>query len=120
EAREALGVETAPVDSRPVEEHLLAYASLTAPWQQHAFATSRLPGQIVALQVQPGQTVGAGQPLAEVRSVELESLQQDLLNLQNEIQLSAQLLKAMEQGSGVIPEVNLLEAHKRHQQNINA
>src|SRR5689334_21995549 len=43
-ARQALDVQTAEVRSQPVAESLLAYATLTAPWQQHAFASSRLPG----------------------------------------------------------------------------
>src|SRR6516165_2233032 len=66
ETRAALDVQTAEVDTRPVEERLLAYASLAAPWQQHAFVTTRLPGRVVKLHAQPGQDVAAGEPLAEV------------------------------------------------------
>jgi membrane fusion protein, heavy metal efflux system len=122
EAREALDVQTAAVETRPVEERLLAYAALAAPWQQHAFVTSRLPGRIAKLHARPGQTVAAGQPLAEVESVELESLQLELLNAQNDVQLSTRVVAGMEEAApqGAIPEASLLEARKKHQTNLNA
>ena len=122
EAIEALDVRTAEVESRPVEERLLAYASLAAPWQRHAFVTARLPGRIVKLHVQPGQSVAAGDALAEVQSVELESLQLELLNAQNDIQLSSKVLAGVEKSAlqGAISEVSLLEARKKNQTNLNA
>ena len=47
EARDVLNVKTAEVEPRAVEEKVLAYATLVAPWQQHAYATTRLPGRVV-------------------------------------------------------------------------
>jgi RND family efflux transporter MFP subunit len=122
ETRAALDVQTAEVDTRPVEERLLAYASLAAPWQQHAFVTTRLPGRVVKLHAQPGQDVAAGEPLAEVESVELASLQAEILNAQNDVRLSAKVLTAMEDAAraGSVPETNLLDARKKHQQDLNA
>jgi RND family efflux transporter MFP subunit len=121
EAREALDVQTAEVASRSVEEKVLAYATLVAPWQRHAFATTRLAGRIIKLPVRPGQQVTSRQVLAEVQSVELETLQLDLVNAQNEIALSAKILEELEAGSrrGTVPEQRLLEARTKHQQNLN-
>src|SRR5688572_27238439 len=65
EARDALDVKTEEVREGRVEEKLLAYATLVAPWEQYAFVTARLPGRIASLTVKPGESVSAGQVLAE-------------------------------------------------------
>ena len=75
EAQRTLAVKTAAVELQQPNEKLLAYAMVVAPWQQHAFATSRAAGRIAKLNVNPGQRVTAGQVLAEVESLELETLQ---------------------------------------------
>jgi RND family efflux transporter MFP subunit len=122
EARSALDVQTAEVDLRPVEERVLAYATLVAPWQKHAFVTVRLPGRITKLYVKPGQAVDAGQTLAEVQSLELENLQLELVNAQNDIQLSAKVLEQLEAGArdGTVPERQAQEARAKHRENVNA
>src|SRR5262249_52745010 len=96
EARDALDVRTAEVKARPVRETVLAYATLVSPWRQHAFASSRLPGRIARMQVQPGQHVEAGQALAEVASLELESLQLEILNIHNELRRADEVLRGLE------------------------
>src|SRR5688500_16785657 len=80
ESREALDVRTAEVARRPLEDTLLAYATLVAPWKKHAFVASRLAGRVVKLHARPGQVVEPGQLLAEVASLELEALRLELLN----------------------------------------
>jgi len=122
EAREALGVETAEVGLRLSEERLLAYVNLVAPWQGHAYVTTRIPGRIAKLYVKPGEAVKAGQPLAEVTSPELENLQLRLLNAQNDVLLSDKLLKHNESlaEGGVVAGRRLLEAASTHQENLNA
>jgi membrane fusion protein, heavy metal efflux system len=122
QAGDALDVRTAEVESQTVEEKLLAYATLESPWQRHAFASSRLPGRIVRLLVQAGQTVTAGQPLAEVQSPDLENLLLDLRNAQNDVRLSEEVLKGVEESArtGSTPLQTLLEARSRHRQNVIA
>src|SRR4051794_23630006 len=73
-AREALGPQTAEATLQPVAERWPAQAMLVAPWQQHAFATTRLGGKVARVHVKPGQRVEQGQVLAEVQSLELENL----------------------------------------------
>ncbi|MBY0524739.1 MAG: efflux RND transporter periplasmic adaptor subunit [Gemmataceae bacterium] len=121
-ARAALDVRTAEVELRPMADKLLAYATLVSPWQRHAFATTRLPGRIDKMSVKPGQAVAAGQALAEVQSLELENLQLELVNAQNDIDLSTKVLDSYAQGakSGTIPEQRLWEASAKHQENLNA
>ncbi len=122
EAREALDLRTAEVESRPVTESLLAYATLIAPWQNHAYASSRVAGRVVTLHAQPGQSVAAGQVLAEVESVELETLQLELLNAQNDARLSGDVVAGLEAsvGAGAVPGQSLLDAEAKLKQNRNA
>jgi RND family efflux transporter MFP subunit len=120
EARDALDVQIADVLLRPVEERVLAYATLVAPWQQHAFVTSRLPGRIAALNVKPGQTVSAGQVLAEVESLELKTLQLELANAQNDIRLSSKIVEELVKTGEAVPGQRLLEARAKHRQDLNA
>ena len=122
DAREALDVQTAEVESRPVTESVLAYAALTYPWQNHAFASSRVGGRVVKLHAQPGQTVAAGQVLAEVESVELESLQLELLNAWNDARLSEKIVTDLEPSveAGAVAGQSLLDAQTKHRQDRNA
>jgi len=48
QAREALDVQTSEVDLRRAEKRVPAYARLSAPWDQHAFVTTRVSGRISA------------------------------------------------------------------------
>lgn len=122
EARAALDVQSTEVAERSLPETVLAYAALVTPWQQHAFASSRLPGRIVKLHVTPGQAVEAGQALADVASVELESLQLELLNAQNDIRLSEKVVQGLQEAAtqGAVPEQQLLDAQTKLQQERNA
>lgn len=122
DAREALDVQTAEVESRSVIESLLAYAALTSPWQNHAFASSRAAGRVVKLHAQPGQAVAAGEVLAEVEAVGVEALQLELLNAQNDVRLSEKIVADLEPTvrAGAVPERGLIDAKTQLKQNQNA
>jgi RND family efflux transporter MFP subunit len=122
QARDALAVRTAEVEQRPVEDAVLAYVQLTAPWRQHAYAATRLPGRIVRLHARPGQRVTAGQLLAEVDSLELYNLQLEITNAANDAQLAARVLANLDTSGrrGAVSEQHLLDARVRHQQSTNA
>ncbi len=92
-ARSVLDLRTEEVTPRVAEEKLLAYATLVAPWQRHAFASTRLPGRLAKLAVRPGQAVEKGQLLAEVQSLELEDLQLEILNAQSSVQLADKIVQ---------------------------
>ena len=119
DARDALDVQSTEITTRPVPEKMLAYATLVSPWQNHAFATTRLPGRITMLKVKPGQTVQAGEVLGEVKSVELEALQLELLNLQNDARLSEKILQGYEAARVSFSERDILEAMNKNQQHKN-
>lgn len=122
EARDALGVETAEAVMQPVEEKALAYATLQTPWTAHAFATSRVAGRVVALHVQPGERVHAGQALATIESLDLKTLEMDLVNARAEADLSAKSLAQVQPLAEklIVPGKQLREARAVHRQNLNA
>lgn len=121
EARQALDVQTGEAEVRPVADSLLAYATLTAPWKAHAFASSRLAGRVVRLHAHPGQKVRAGELLAEVEGVELESLQLEMLNAANDVGLSEKLVALIEPlaRTGAVAEKGLIESQTKLVQNRN-
>ncbi len=121
-ARDGLAVETAEVGERAVEESFLAYATVEVAWPNHGFATARLPGRIEKVLIAPGQTVRAGDVVAEVRSLELDTLQLDALTSQTELGLGERLVREIRASvdSGAIAEQVLLDAESRLAQARNA
>ncbi len=122
DARTALDVQTAEARLEALDERLTARATLVAPWRCRAFVTTRLPGRVAAVRVQPGDTVTRGQALAEVESLELEGLQLDLLTARNDARLSGrnheQLREITDRGAG--SEQKLRAAQAAHRANLNA
>ena len=102
ESRDALDVKAVEITTKPIPESVLAYATLVAPWQRHAFASSRLPGRIVKLHVQPGEQVKGGQVLAEVVSFELENLQLEILAAKSEQQLAERTVAILRESAGSV------------------
>jgi membrane fusion protein, heavy metal efflux system len=118
EARDTLGVQTAEVGPRTIEEGIFAYATLTTPWNRHAYVSARLPGRIDKLHVQPGQTVMAGQLLAELQSLDLKNLQLEAVNAHNDLRLSEKLVEQMEAAGLSVSRRQLEEARSKYQQDL--
>ena len=116
-ARATLDVQTAEVGPQKVTQSILAYGTLVSPWNRHAMVSSPLSGRIVKLLVSPGETVKAGQVLAELDSPELESLQLEIRNAQTALNLSLKLRSSAESAgkSGAIPEIRFIEAKNQVQ-----
>ena len=95
DARKSIDVETAVVESQSVEETILAYATITSPWQKYAHVSTQLPGRVRHITLRPGETVETGAVLAEIESLELDALQIDLIAAQNEIDLSRKLVEEL-------------------------
>jgi cobalt-zinc-cadmium efflux system membrane fusion protein len=122
DARSAVDVKTAAVEPHPVEGRVLAYATVVAPWRNHAFATAVLAGRVVKVHVTPGQQVRAGDILAEVQSLELDDLQQDLLTARTEIRLSERVAAELRKSAdaGAVSAQAVLDAETRLAQSRNA
>lgn len=121
-ARDGLAVTTAEVEVRPVEGALLAYATVELPWTHHGFATARLPGRIVKVGVAPGQSVRAGDVVAEVRSLDLDALQLDALTAQTEVALGEKVVKELRTSveAGAVAGQSLIDAEAKLAQAGNA
>ena len=117
-ARGTLDVQTAEVGPQPLSQSILAYGTLVSPWNRHAMVSSPLSGRIVELLVIPGETVTAGQVLAELESPELELLQLELRTAQTALDLSLRLVTSSEAASrtGAIPEIRYIEAQNQVEQ----
>jgi len=110
ESREALDVRSVEIASGGLPEAISTYATLAAPWGKRAYASSRLPGRIARLPIKPGEKVAAGQVLAEVASLELESLQLEILTLQTDVSLARQVQDNLKKSIGSVPEIDIRDA----------
>jgi RND family efflux transporter MFP subunit len=121
-AREVLDVRTVEVRSGRHERGVRAYTTIVAPWTAHAFVASRLPGRVVALAVRPGESVTRGQVLAEIDSLDLQTLQRDVLQAQTELALSRELVDALTPAAraGAVAGQKLAEAQNALRQNEGA
>ncbi len=118
EARDTLGVQTAEVGPRTIEENIFAYATLVTPWNRHAYVSARLPGRIDRLHVQPGQTVTAGQLLAELQSLDLKNLQLEAVNAHNDLRLSKRITEQLEAAGLSVAQRQLQEARSKYRQDL--
>lgn len=117
-AHKSLGLQTAALEQRALEEKALAYATLVTPWPQQYFVSSQLSGRIAALHVVTGETVKPGQLLAEVGSPDLDALQLELRTAANDLSLSsrqAERLRGLAQ-SQAVPEREYIEANAKYEQ----
>ncbi|WP_437193686.1 efflux RND transporter periplasmic adaptor subunit [Planctomicrobium sp. SH527] len=122
DARELLDVTSEEVQTRDLTSSVRSYVTSVAPWTDHAFVTSILPGRISELHVRPGDTVKQGQILATLDSLGLQALQYDYQRTQNELQLSAKLLESLAPAtqSGAVPGQRLVETENAHLQSQNS
>jgi cobalt-zinc-cadmium efflux system membrane fusion protein len=111
-ARKAIGLTTVKVTLGDLHRTVEVNAKVELPWNQQAMIASLVPGKIDQVFVKPGEKVAAGQELAHIASVELESLQLTLLQAATQLDLAERLVeqrKALDQ-QGVIAGKDLLEA----------
>lgn len=121
-ARDVLDVRSVRVRERPVEGVIRAYATALTPWNRRALVTSRLAGRISRLLVRAGDVVEAGQVLAELDSLDLQTLRLDYQMAENDLQLSGRILETLNPAAkaGSIPGQRLFEAESAHRQNQNS
>ncbi len=119
EARKALDVRVADITLLTLDDEIAAPVTIVAPWQRHAFVSTRLPGKVTELHVRPGEAISKGQLVAEVESLELVDLQREFVDAYNDSQLTAKNLAAVEIGSrrASMPEKDLRDMQVLNQQN---
>ncbi|OHB84240.1 MAG: hypothetical protein A2V98_19755 [Planctomycetes bacterium RBG_16_64_12] len=74
----------------------VAHGSIELPTDQQALATPPVVGRVCRILVQPSQHVGQGQVLAEIDSLQLRSVQLDLLQTLTKARLIEQSLNRLE------------------------
>ncbi|MBB75220.1 MAG: hypothetical protein CMJ75_11990 [Planctomycetaceae bacterium] len=124
-AIKAIEMQAATIKLGDLQQTLRVKARVELPWSGQAKVTTLTAGKIESVLVKPGQQVAVGQELARVQSLELESLQSELLTTTTEIKALEQLIKQRESlvASGGIAGKVLLESksnlqRKRAQRDI--
>ncbi|MEX0715620.1 MAG: efflux RND transporter periplasmic adaptor subunit [Planctomycetaceae bacterium] len=97
-AIQAVGMETVRIGLRDVREELRVNAQLELPWNQQAKVATLLSGRVAEVFVKPGEAVRAGQELARIESLDLESIQSELLESATRVDL---LRRLVEQRAGL-------------------
>ena len=90
-ARKAIGLTTAKVTLADLGRTVECNVRVELPSSQQALVTTQVPGRIAEVYVRPGDAVNAGQELARVDSLELESLQLAMLQADTELTLARDL-----------------------------
>lgn len=118
--RQAIGLTTAKITLGNVSRVVSVNARIELPWRQQAMITSLVPGKIDEVLVRPGETVAAGQELARVVSMELESLQSEWLQATTETAFAKRVLdqRAALEPQGAVSGKSLLEARATYTQKI--
>ena len=111
-ARVAIGLTTAKVTLADLHRTVEVNARVELPWNQQAMITSLVSGKVDQVLVRPGETVRAGQELARVVSMELETIQLAMLQAASEVNLAQRLVEQQRglDAEGVIAGKSLLEA----------
>jgi len=75
----------------------IAHGFVELPTDQQALATPQIEGRVRRIFTQPSQQVAQGDMLAEIDSLQLRSIQLDLLQTLNQVRLIQQSLKRLEE-----------------------
>lgn len=119
-AEKALGLEKAKVILDDWREEVVVNATVDVPCTRHAYAASLVSGKIEELLVRPGDDVQQGQVLARVRSLELETLESQLLQVSAEHDLAARTLDQRESlaRGGALPQRDLFLARATYREKV--
>jgi len=95
----------------------VAHGSIELPTDQQALATPRVEGRVRRILVEPSQEVAQGQVLAEIDSLQVRSVQLDLLQTLSQARLTEQSLDRLEElhDQGVVAKRQRWELQSRHQ-----
>jgi len=89
----------------------VAHGTIELPTDRQAVVTSQIEGRVRRINAKPGQQVAAGDVLLEVDSLELRSIQLELLQTWMQAQLAEKSLRRLEtlSGQGVTPKRQIWE-----------
>ena len=110
ESARTIGLVVKPATFHAVETVVEVPGAVDLPPDRRSVAAARLPGAISAIRVNRGQRVEAGDVLAEVFSLDLLTLQLDLLRDHLAADLAGQQLDRLKVAKEAIPRRRLVEA----------
>jgi cobalt-zinc-cadmium efflux system membrane fusion protein len=119
-AEKAIDLQKAKVTLDDWREEVVVNTTVDIPCTRHAYAASLVPGKLVELLVRPGDEVKQGQALARVQSLELETMESQLLQASAEHDLAARTLDQRESlaSGGALPERDLFLARATHREKV--
>jgi RND family efflux transporter MFP subunit len=97
-----------PVEERAIEDVVTVNGAVEVPPARKAFASSRIPGRIARILVDLSQPVQAGQQVAEVESLQFQSLQLELIQTRTQLNQIKDVLQRARKLKTVIAEQEVL------------
>ncbi|MCX7423843.1 MAG: efflux RND transporter periplasmic adaptor subunit [Planctomycetia bacterium] len=113
ETARTIGLKVEPATPRVVDRILSFDGALDVPPQQRTTASSQLSGKLVNIRVDRGQSVKAGEVLAEIASLELQDIQLELLRNHLDSELWSGTLTRLRSVSDSVPRRMVLETEGR-------
>ncbi|MFO0842545.1 MAG: efflux RND transporter periplasmic adaptor subunit [Gemmataceae bacterium] len=113
-AAKSMGLQVAAVGERGVEEVVEVEGHVDVPPDRRSAASAPLGGYVRRLHVDRAQLVKAGDLLAEVASLEFQTLQLDLVKEHLAFGLLDQQLERLRKAGGVAPSRKLVELEAAH------
>jgi RND family efflux transporter MFP subunit len=120
QAAQNIGLRVEPARWRPVGDVVQLSGVVDLPVDRRALVPARLPGTLRRILIDRDALVRAGDVIAEVSSVEFQSLQLELLRSHLEYQLNEQTLQRIRplEKSGVLPERQVREAESAYRASL--
>lgn len=117
-AEKAIGLKKSKVELTTWREEIVVNCTVDVPCTRHAYAASLVSGRVEELLVRPGDEVREDQVLARVKSLELETLESQLLQASAEHDLAARVLDQRETlfAGGALPQRDLFMARATHRE----
>ena len=113
ETARTIGLKVEPATKRVVDRILSFDGALDVPPQQRTTASSQLSGKLISIRVDRGQSVKAGEVLAEIASLELQDIQLELLRNHLDSELWSGTLARLRNVSDSVPRRQVLETEGR-------
>jgi RND family efflux transporter MFP subunit len=109
EAQRNIRLQLEPVEERPLEDVVTVNGTVEVPPERKTFASSLMPGRIARILVDLAEPVRAGEPVAEVESLEFQNLQLDLIQTQTRLVEIKDLLNRARKLQTVIAQQEVLQ-----------
>jgi len=109
ETKQTLGLKVEPVGAHPLDSTVEAPATVEVPPDRRTTVASPLSGALMRVLVERGQQVKAGQVVAEVSSLEVQTLQLELLKEHLTVALLEKRVEQVRDINNLLPQQRLVE-----------